>query len=112
MEGYERRNKESKTAYTNFTNKKGNWLKQIMPRLFDIWRWGKANLGKKKYKKRKLTEQQKEENKQKREKIKQEKLKARNKTKKTQQNTTASDATIVPQINPNKDSSSSGIQEV
>ena len=37
MQGYERRNLESKTIYKRFTNKKGNVVTQILPQLIDIF---------------------------------------------------------------------------
>ena len=41
MQGFERRNKESKMALHRFTNKKGNIVKQSMIRLWDIFYFGK-----------------------------------------------------------------------
>ena len=37
MQGYKQRNLESKTIYKRFTNKKGNIVAQILPRLIDIF---------------------------------------------------------------------------
>ena len=56
-----RRNFESKTAHKRFTNKKGNYLLQIIPKLFDQFIWGKRSLNRnrKKYSKTKLTDEQK-----------------------------------------------------
>ena len=41
MQGFERRNYESKTIARNFTNKKGKWLVQVIKRLWDATHWGK-----------------------------------------------------------------------
>ena len=41
MQGFERRNKESKNTLRRFTNKKGNILMQNMKRLWDVFFHGK-----------------------------------------------------------------------
>ena len=54
MQGYERRNSESKTIYKRFTNKKGNIVAQILPRLIDIFMY-EFNKNKRDKKNRKRT---------------------------------------------------------
>ena len=41
MQGYERRNKESKQCFRRFTNKKGNMVCQTIKRLWDIYNYEK-----------------------------------------------------------------------
>ena len=41
MQGFERRNKESKNCFRRFTNKRGNVVCQTMKRLWDIYNYGK-----------------------------------------------------------------------
>ena len=45
MQGFERRNKESKNIFVNHTNKKGNQVKQSMQRLWDIFLSPHTNMG-------------------------------------------------------------------
>ena len=73
MQGFEQRNYESKTVHKKFTNRKGNWLEQTMPRLYDLYKWEKIKLDEKQYKKYKLTEEEKKRNKEEREKKKEKK---------------------------------------
>ena len=37
MQGFEHRNKESKTCFVKFTNKKGNVCTQVLKRLWDLF---------------------------------------------------------------------------
>ena len=41
MQQFERRNAEAKTLHKNCTNKRGNWIKQIMKRLYDKFIWSR-----------------------------------------------------------------------
>ena len=41
MQQFERRNAEAKTLHKNCTNKRGNWITQIMKRLYDRFIWSR-----------------------------------------------------------------------
>ena len=41
MQQFERRNAEAKTLHKNCTNKRGNWITQIMKRLYDKFIWSR-----------------------------------------------------------------------
>ena len=41
MQQFERRNTEAKTLHKNCTNKRGNWITQIMKRLYDKFIWSR-----------------------------------------------------------------------
>ena len=74
MQGFERRNYESKTIARNFTNKKDKWLLQVIKRLWDATHWGKQRLTLDApfYARHKQTDEQKERNKLKRKMTKEE----------------------------------------
>ena len=94
MQGFERRNYESKTIARNFTNKKDKWLLQVIKRLWDATHWGKQRLTLDApfYARHKQTDEQKEQNKLKRTMTKEESAK-NNESKNKRQKVSSTTAT-------------------